>query len=133
MEMPEVVSGSESRPADVFITPRVNGKKTVFDVSVVSPTQGAIVPSRIRLCYRRYRDTKIRQKPRPLREILRRALPIERSKIVCQIVQRRGEINPEEISFFVQKFALKWGNAAPYSTFIDIFVANSNFPCSLLF
>ena len=43
MEMPGLVPGSQSRPADVFIPSWTNGKKTAFDISVVSPTQDAIV------------------------------------------------------------------------------------------
>ena len=43
MEMPGLVPGSQSRPADVFIPSWVNGKKVAFDISVVSPTQDAIV------------------------------------------------------------------------------------------
>ena len=43
MEMPGLVPGSQSRPADVFIPSWVDGKKTAFDISVVSPTQDAIV------------------------------------------------------------------------------------------
>ena len=41
--MPGLVPGSQSRPADVFIPSWTDGKKTAFDVSVVSPTQDAIV------------------------------------------------------------------------------------------
>ena len=43
MEMPGLVPGSLSRPADVFIPTWTNGKKLAFDISVVSPTQDAIL------------------------------------------------------------------------------------------
>ena len=33
MEMPGLVPGSQSRPADVFIPSWVNGKKTAFDIA----------------------------------------------------------------------------------------------------
>ena len=42
-EMPGLIPGSLSRPADVFIENWVNGGKIAFDVSVVSPTQDAII------------------------------------------------------------------------------------------
>ena len=42
-EMPGLIPGSQSRPADVFIPSWIDGKKVAFDVSVVSPTQDAIV------------------------------------------------------------------------------------------
>ena len=38
-----LVPGSLSRPADVFIPTWTNGKKLAFDISVVSPTQDAIL------------------------------------------------------------------------------------------
>ena len=43
MEMPGLVPGSLSRPADVFVPTWVDGKKMAFDISVVSPTQDAIL------------------------------------------------------------------------------------------
>ena len=43
MEMPGLVPGSMSRPADVFVPTWINGKKVAFDISVVSPTQEAIL------------------------------------------------------------------------------------------
>ena len=42
-EMPGLLPGSQARPADVFIPNWVDGRKIAFDVSVVSPTQDAIV------------------------------------------------------------------------------------------
>ena len=42
-EMPSLVSNSQSRPADVYIANWVDGRKIAFDVSVVSPTQDAIL------------------------------------------------------------------------------------------
>ena len=42
-EMPGLVPGSSSRPADIFIRNWVDGRKVAFDVSVVSPTQDSIV------------------------------------------------------------------------------------------
>ena len=42
-EMPGLIPGSQSRPADVFVENWVNGGKIAFDISVVSPTQDAIV------------------------------------------------------------------------------------------
>ena len=43
MEMPGLIPGSSSRPADIFIPTWIDGKKVAFDVSVVSPTQDAIL------------------------------------------------------------------------------------------
>ena len=42
-EMPHLIPGSLSRPADIYIPSWIDGKKLAFDVSVVSPTQDAIV------------------------------------------------------------------------------------------
>ena len=42
-EMLGLIPGSQTRPADVFIESWVDGKKWAFDVSVVSPTQEAII------------------------------------------------------------------------------------------
>ena len=42
-EMPGLIPGSQSRPADVYVPTWINGKKVAFDVSVVSPTQEAVV------------------------------------------------------------------------------------------
>ena len=42
-EMPGLIPGSQSRPADVFVENWIDGRKTAFDVSVVSPTQDAIL------------------------------------------------------------------------------------------
>ena len=42
-EMPGLIPGSLSRPADVFIPSWIDGKKIAFDVSVVSPTQDAVI------------------------------------------------------------------------------------------
>ena len=42
-EMPGLVPNSQSRPADVYIANWVDGRKMAFDVSVVSPTQDAIL------------------------------------------------------------------------------------------
>ena len=42
-EMPGLIPGSQSRPADIFIEHWVNGRKVAFDVSVTSPTQEAVV------------------------------------------------------------------------------------------
>ena len=42
-ELPGLVPGSNSRPADVFVRNWVDGRRIAFDVSVVSPTQDAIV------------------------------------------------------------------------------------------
>ena len=42
-EMPGLVPGSQSRPADIFIRNWTDGRKIAFDVSVISPTQDAIV------------------------------------------------------------------------------------------
>ena len=42
-EMPGLVPGSQSRPADVFIRNWTDGRKIAFDVSVISPTQDAVV------------------------------------------------------------------------------------------
>ena len=41
--MAGLLPGSQARPADVFIPNWVDGRKIAFDVSVVSPTQDAIV------------------------------------------------------------------------------------------
>ena len=42
-EMPGLVPGSQSRPADVYIENWIDGAKIAFDVSVVSPTQDAVL------------------------------------------------------------------------------------------
>ena len=42
-EMPSLVPGRQSRPADVFIPEWLDGRKVAFDVSVVSPTQEALL------------------------------------------------------------------------------------------
>ena len=42
-EMPGLIPGSLSRPADVFIEHWVDGRKVAFDVSVTSPTQEAVI------------------------------------------------------------------------------------------
>ena len=42
-EMPGLVPGSLSRPADVFIGNWMDGRKIAFDVSRISPTQNAVV------------------------------------------------------------------------------------------
>ena len=41
--MPGLIPGSQSRPADIFIPSWIDGRKVAFDVSVVSPTQDAVV------------------------------------------------------------------------------------------
>ena len=41
--MPGLVPNSQSRPADVYIDNWIDGRKMAFDVSVVSPTQEAIL------------------------------------------------------------------------------------------
>ena len=41
--MPGIVPNSLSRPADVFIESWIDGRKIAFDISVVSPTQEAIL------------------------------------------------------------------------------------------
>ena len=43
LEMPGLIPGSLSRPGDVFIPTWINGKKVAFDISVVSPTQDAVL------------------------------------------------------------------------------------------
>ena len=42
-EMPGLVPTSQSRPADVYVGNWIDGQKMAFDVSVVSPTQDAIL------------------------------------------------------------------------------------------
>ena len=42
-EMPALIPGTQSRPADVFVEGWTNGRRMAFDVSVVSPTQDAII------------------------------------------------------------------------------------------
>ena len=42
-EMPGLVPNSQSRPADIYIANWIDGRKMAFDVSVVSPTQAAIL------------------------------------------------------------------------------------------
>ena len=41
-EMPGLIPGSLSRPADIFVRNWVDGRKVAFDVSVTSPTQEAV-------------------------------------------------------------------------------------------
>ena len=40
---PGLIFNSQSRPADVYIANWVDGQRMAFDVSVVSPTQDAIL------------------------------------------------------------------------------------------
>ena len=42
-EMPGLIPGTLSRPADIFVENWVDGRKIAFDVSVTSPTQEAIL------------------------------------------------------------------------------------------
>ena len=42
-EMPALIPGSQSRPADVFEEGWIDGRRTAFDASVVSPTQDALI------------------------------------------------------------------------------------------
>ena len=42
-EVPSLVPGSQSRPADVFIRNWLDGRRVAFDISVVSPVQDAVV------------------------------------------------------------------------------------------
>ena len=42
-EMPGLIPGTLSRPADIYIENWVDGSKIAFDVSVISPTQNAIL------------------------------------------------------------------------------------------
>ena len=42
-EMPALIPGSQSRPADVFVEEWIDGRKVAFDVSVTSPTQDATI------------------------------------------------------------------------------------------
>ena len=42
-EMPALIPGSQSRPADIFVEGWIDGRRTAFDVSVISPTQDAVI------------------------------------------------------------------------------------------
>ena len=42
-EMPSLIPGRQSRPADIFIPKWLDSRKIAFDVSVVSPTQEALL------------------------------------------------------------------------------------------
>ena len=42
-EMPALIPGSQSRPADIFVEGWIDGRRVAFDVSVISPTQDAII------------------------------------------------------------------------------------------
>ena len=42
-EMPGLIPRSQSRPADVYVENWIDGGKVAFDISVVSPTQNAII------------------------------------------------------------------------------------------
>ena len=42
-EFPGIVPGSLSRPADIYIPDWIDGRKVAFDVSVISPTQEALL------------------------------------------------------------------------------------------
>ena len=42
-EMPGLIPGSLSRPADIYVENWVDGRKVAFDVSVTSPTQEAVL------------------------------------------------------------------------------------------
>ena len=41
--MPVLIPGSQSRPADIYVEGWADGRRFAFDVSVVSPTQDAII------------------------------------------------------------------------------------------
>ena len=42
-EMPGLILNSQSRPADIYVPNWIDGRKIAFNVSVVSPTQDAIL------------------------------------------------------------------------------------------
>ena len=42
-EMPRLIPGRQLRPADIFIPQWLDGRKIAFDVSVISPTQEALL------------------------------------------------------------------------------------------
>ena len=43
-ELPGIVPGSNSRPADIYVPHWPDGRRVAFDVSVTSPTQEALLP-----------------------------------------------------------------------------------------
>ena len=131
MEMPGLVPGSQSRPADVYIPSWMDGKKTAFDISVVSPTQDAIVDraadspaaaidmrkaSKCRLHFDQCRAQGIAFYPVVVEtfggwdsEALKLLKDLAR-----QGARRWGKTNSEEIKYFFQRLSvsLQRGNSA---------------------
>ena len=131
MEMPGLVPGSQSRPADVYIPLWVDGKKTAFDISVVSPTQDAIVDRAADLPaaaieMRKKSKSRLHFDPCRAQGISFFPLVVETfggwdaealkllKDMARQSARRWGKTNADEIKFFFQRLSvsLQRGNAA---------------------
>ena len=131
MEMPGLIPGSSSRPADIYIPNWLDGKKVAFDVSVVSPTQDAILhraadtpaaaiemrkAAKNRLHFDNCRAQGIVFEPLVVETFGgwdSRATKLLKD-MARQSARRWGKNNSEEIKFFFQRLsvALQRGNAA---------------------
>ena len=131
MEMPGLVPGSQSRPADVFIPSWLNGKKTAFDISVVSPTQDAVVDraadyAAAAIEMRKAAKNRLHFDNCRAQGIAFEPLVVETfggwdsaavkflKDMARQSARRWGKNNAEEIKFFFQRLsvALQRGNAS---------------------
>ena len=123
--------GSQSRPADVYIPSWIDGRKTAFDVSVVSPTQDAIVDRAADFAaaaIEMRKNAKRRSHFENCRAqgIAFQPLVVETfggwdseavkflKDLARQSARRWGKTNSEEIKFFFQRLSvsLQRGNAA---------------------
>ena len=130
-EMPRLVPGRQSRPADVFIPQWLDGRKVAFDVSVVSPTQEALLhraADTSAVAIESRKATKIRTHFDNCRAegIFFQPLVVESfggwdkdavfflKKIATQEARRWGKLSAIEIKHFFQRLsiALQRGNAA---------------------
>ena len=131
MEMPGLIPGSSSRPADIYIPNWLDGKKVAFDVSVVSPTQDAILhraaetpaaaiemrkAAKNRLHFDNCRAQGIAFYPLVVETF--GGWDSEAAKFLKdmarQCARRWGKNNPDEIKYFFQRLsvALQRGNAS---------------------
>ena len=129
--MPGLVPGSQSRPADIFVENWINGGKFAFDVSVVSPTQEAIIlraaespaaaidmrkSSKNRAHFENCRAQGIAFKPLVVETF--GGWDADAVKILKKLgrhsARRRGKNDALEIKYFFQRLsvALQRGNAA---------------------
>ena len=130
-EMPGLIPGSLSRPADVYIGNWVDGRKIAFDVSVTSPTQEAVLfqaADRPAAAIDARKATKNRAHLNNCREqgIAFQPLVVETfggwdkdalsflKELSRQDARRWGKDSAQEIKYFFQRLsvALQRGNAA---------------------